>query len=214
MSTQTEAQRAIPEGTAWVVVLNSSGKQEYKEPHNVTPEDKLLRKKDGTVITARSKPGRPVVRPGISIEQTGKIDDFLTRVKQDPLLRQIKAQFKESPTMENRVLVALAEEQAKIKVAIEDRVSKGADTSQASVKRAGLLKQIYKLMTEGKSSNSGLDLESDAFKFVFNEILDNFKEALHLLKYKDEQIEGVFAQAASLFNDDWKSNIAKKLKAM
>lgn len=205
----------LPANVTRVQVSDQFGKVKFKKIADILDTDTVLFNGGGTPIVMTGKPGRktkPVMKAG-----TADIAEMLRAkelaVEEDELLETIKHN-PEGSTVLDFVMTGLAEEAASLAFERTEAERKGDSTSQISMRRINALKAVGDSWIKRKEqiANGGVDMDSPAFKRLFQFIMDTFREALEEdVKARPEMIETIFTSLSRRLDDDWTRDAVKKM---
>jgi hypothetical protein len=206
---------SLPPGTTRVQVTDEFGKTRYKKPSEIADNDVILRNSNGDPIVMTGRPGRkkkPDMQPANAAvaEQLRAKEMF---VEEDELLETIR-QNPEGSAVLDFVMQGLAEEAASLGFERAEAERKGESTSQISMRRINAYKAVGESWIKRKEqlANGGVDMESPAFKRLFQFIMDTFREALEEdVKARPEMIETIFTSFSRRLDDDWTREATKRM---
>jgi hypothetical protein len=138
-------------------------------------------------------------------------EDF---IEDDPLLHTVATNPEKSEVLDF-VMKALAEEAASLGFERKEAERKGEATSQISMRRIGALKAVGDSWLKRKEqiSSSGVDLDSPAFKRVFNLITETLGLALADAGLRPEMVETIFAAFSKrVMADEWDREALKRMQ--
>jgi len=225
MSRRTKDQRnrdtllaKVPDGAARIFVETELGEKKYKERHELADTDVIQTNKHGAPIVMQAKPGRkktPELEPATAavaelLKRKGEQlsdDDILRLAREDP----------ESPELLAQVIVGLGEEAASIKFEREEAERKGKETSNVSVRRINALKATADTWLKRKEqlAAQGVDLDSVAFKAVFQHIVKTMKEAMTGGGMRPEAVEAIFAKFSGIVDSpEWEAEVKNIIKGV
>jgi hypothetical protein len=178
--------------------------------------DEIQVNKEGTPIIMKGAPGR---RKNIILEPANRtIAEVLRRKEQalgiDPIITVAK-ENPESPDVLHQIMLALGQEAASIAFERSEAERNGTETSNLSIRRVNALKAIGDTWLKRKEqiASRGVDLESSAFKSLFNFIMETFRDALNSCEVRPELIETVFAKFAQIVGgEDWEGEARNRMK--
>jgi len=90
----------------------------------------------------------------------------------------------------------------------------GEDTSQLSMRRVQALKAIGDTWIKRKEQiqHRGIDLESPAFRAVFEFIAETYARAMQNAGVRQELVDSVTAQFSKLLDDAWMTEAKSRMK--
>ena len=205
----------LPPDTTRVQVTDEFGKTKYKKPADIRSTDTILLNGNGTPIVMTGRPGRkkkPEMKPANDnvAEMLRAKEDF---VEDDELLEKVR-ENPEGGTVLDHVMAGLAEEAASLAFERTEAERKGESTSQISMRRINALKAVGDSWIKRKEqlASGGVDMESPAFKRLFQFILDTLRDALEEdVKARPEMIETIFTAFSRRLDDDWTRDANKKM---
>lgn len=208
----------VPDGAKRIQVMTELGHIKYKDIVDLADSDEIQLKKDGTPIVMMAKPGR---KNDITLDPaTPEVAERLRRkqevIEEDSILG-VARENPESPDVLQQVVLALGEEAASIGFERQEAERQGQESSLISNRRIAALKAIADTWLKRKEQIAarGVDLESPAFKVLFDFIMTTVKEAMNSAGIRDEMIETVFAKLASSLGDDsWEAEAKRRMKSI
>lgn len=207
----------LPANVTRVQVSDEFGKIKFKQIADIQPADTILFNGSGSPVVMTGKPGRktkPVMKAANdniaemlrAKEQAVGDDELLDTIKHNP----------EGSTVLDFVMTGLAEEAASLAFERTEAERKGDSTSQISMRRINALKAVGDSWIKRKEqiASGGVDMDSPAFKRLFEFILDTFREALEEdVGARPEMIETIFTALSRRLDDDWTRDATKKMSA-
>jgi hypothetical protein len=198
-----------------VQVTDEFGKVKYKKVADICDLDTISLNGAGQPVVMTGKPGRrakPVMQAA-----NDKVAEMLRAkelaVDEDELLDVIKHN-PEGSTVLDHVMAGMAEEAASLSFERTEAERKGESTSQISMRRINALKAVGDTWIKRKEqiANGGVDMDSPAFRRLFQFIMDTFRIVLEEdLNTRPEMIETTFTALARRLDDDWKRDATKKM---
>lgn len=208
----------IPSGTYRVYVKTETGKLKYKEPVALADTDEIQVNRDGDPVVMTAHPGRkklPVLAP---VNET--VVEILKRKKEvlseDPVLRVTRAD-PESPDVLHQVVLALGDEAASIAFEREEAERKGDETSHLSVRRINALKALADTWLKRREQivSRGVDMETPAFRILFQYIVVTMKEAMDATGVHSSMTEAVFAKFSKMIDsNEWAAEAKNRMKGV
>lgn len=206
---------ALPVDTVRVQVLDEFKRTRYKKPVEVNDRDEILQNSLGEPIVMVGSPGRkkkPSLQP-VNANIAEKIRAKELYVDEDDLLDVVRGN-PEAGTVLDHVMRGLAEEAASLGFERVEADRTGQPTSQISMRRINALKAVGDSWLKRKEqlASGGVDMESPAFKRLFQFIMGTFRTALEQdVKARPEMIETVFTALSRRLDDDWHREATKKM---
>lgn len=208
----------VPDGATRIQVKTEMGKIKYKDIADLADSDEIQVKSDGTPIVMMQKPGR---KKDVTLDPaTPEVAEAIRRknetIEADAIL-EVARENPESPDVLQQIMLALGEEAASIGFERQEAERKGEETSLISNRRISALKAIGDTWLKRKEqiASRGVDLESPAFKVLFEYIMGTFRGALEDAGLQGEMVETVFAKLASLLNDEsWEAEAKRRMKSI
>lgn len=213
-STDPNVLALIPTAAHRICVLDEYGRQKYRRPDELLDTDKILLTDAGVPVVMKHAPGRArkVELPAKTTElgvvgkrrrESVADDDLLNAVVTNP----------EKPEVLDLVIQGLAEEAAVLAFERTEAERNGTDISQLSMRRVNTLKAVGDTWLKRKEqiANNGVDMDSPAFKKLFQFISNTFRAALASSGLRDEVIEMVFSQFGKKLDDDWRREAIKRM---
>lgn len=205
----------LPADTTRVQVIDEFGKTKYKKPTEIGVKDQILLNASGDPIVMTGRPGRkkkPDMQP-----VNDRVADVLRakelHVEDDELLTTITSN-PESGGVLDYVMRGLAEEAASLSFERTEAERQGQSTSQISMRRINALKAVGDSWLKRKEqlSSGSVDMDSPAFKRLFQFIMDTYRQALEEdVKARPEMIETIFTALSRRLDDDWMREAKKKM---
>ncbi len=208
----------VPDGAKRIQVKTEMGHLKYKDIADLADSDEIQTKKDGTPVVMMQKPGR---KKDISLDPaTPEVAEKMRRknevIEADAIL-EVAKDNPESPDVLQQVVLALGEEAASIGFERQEAERQGQESSLISNRRIQALKSLADIWLKRKEqiASRGVDMESPAFKVLFEFIMNTFKEAMNSSGLPNEMIETVFAKLASNLNDEgWEAEAKQRMKSI
>jgi hypothetical protein len=217
MSTSVHAAllATLPANTTRVQVTTDFGHVKFKKVADVSDTDTINLNSSGQPIVMSNSPGR---KSKIELKPINeKVGEMLRAkvifVDDDPLLSSVR-QNPEGSTVLDFVITGLAEEAASLSFERTEAERRGEETSQISIRKINALKAVGDTWIKRKEqlSNGAVDLDSPAFKRVFEFIMDTFRETLSVdVQVRPEMIETIFTAFSRRLTDDWSREAVKKM---
>ena len=208
----------VPDGATRIQVKTEMGHIKYKDIADLADKDEIQVKKDGTPIVMMTKPGRKkdVTLDPATPEVAEKIRRKNEIIDTDSIL-EVARENPESPDVLQQILLALGEEAASIGFERQEAERQGQETSLISNRRISALKAIGDTWLKRKEQISarGVDMQSPAFKVLFEFIMGTFRGALEDAGLAGEMVETVFSKLASSLNDEsWEAEAKRRMKSI
>jgi len=211
---------AIPPGMLRVKVIDEKGKVRWREvPNGVKPTDTLDLKSNGQPQWMEHPIGRPKAIGSLheTLAPTTERAGDLIRIKEaslrsDPIVLTAET-TPESPDVLNQVVLGIAEEAASLRFERMEAERQGEETSTLSMRRVAALKAIGDTWIKRKEQiqNQAVDLESPAFKSLFQFIGETFAKAMDLAGVREELKESTFAKFANSLDEEWKTEAKSRM---
>ena len=198
-----------------IQVQNEKGQPKWRSLSDLSDNDTIVLREDGSPYVMKGKPGR---KAAVDLDPANPVVAEIMRRKEDSLKKDpIVIQTKETPESSdvlNQVLSALAEEAASLGFERHEAEWQGKETSQISVRRINALKAVGETWLRRKEqiSTKEIDLESSAFKALFEFIMNTFQGALEDSGMRPEMVETVFAKISNRLEDDWENEARNRMK--
>ena len=205
----------LSEDAKRIKVEDENGQKKWRDVDDLHDTDSIILKADGEPYIMNTKPGRKA-NPKIQAanEVVGeKIRQKNIQEDHDPLLRTIKADPDGNRVLDH-ILTGLAEEAFSLKYERSEAERQGQQTSAISVRRVNALKALGDTYLKRKEqiSTSSVDMESNAFKTLFEFILETFRGAMEDSNLRTEMIETVFAKLTKRLENNWEDEAKNKMK--
>lgn len=206
---------SLSEDAKRIKVEDENGQKKWRDVDDLHDTDSIILKADGEPYIMNTKPGRKA-NPKIQAanEVVGeKIRQKNIQEDHDPLLRTIKADPDGSRVLDH-ILTGLAEEAFSLRYERSEAERQGEKTSAISVRRVNALKALGDTYLKRKEQigSSSVDMDSNAFKTLFEFILETFRGAMEDSNLRTEMIETVFAKLTKRLEDNWEEEAKNKMK--
>lgn len=207
----------IPTGAARIYVKTETGKFRYKDIAQLAASDDIQVNQNDEPIVMMGKPGR---KRNITLAPANDtVAEILKRKKDaleaDPVLKVTRTD-PESADVLHQVVLALGGEAASIGFERQEAERKGEETSQFSVRRINALKAMADTWLKRKEQlvSRGVDMDSPAFKTLFNYIVITMREAMDSTGVRPEVREAAFAKFGKVVDsDEWVSEARNRMKS-
>jgi hypothetical protein len=216
--TTQEILDSLPKDVSRIQVVDEFGKQRYRKIAEILPTDKIVMNGRGLPVTMSTDPGRPQKITGMDLPPVNESVAEVIRAKHNSMksdeLTHIVRTNPESSNVLDLVLTAIAEEAASLGFERQDLERRGQPTSQVSLRRIGALKAIGETWLRRKEqiANSGVDMDSPAFKRLFLYLTETFTASMNDAKLRPEMIQTIFSKlAARLDDDDWRREAIRRM---
>lgn len=206
---------SLTEDAKRIKVEDENGNKKWRDVDALHDNDSIILKADGDPYVMNTKPGRKA-NPKIQAanEVVGeKVRQKVIQEDHDPLLRTIKSNPDGNRVLDH-ILTGLAEEAFSLKFERSEAERQGQATSAISVRRVNALKALgdtYLKRKEQMDSGS-VDMESTAFKILFEFILETFRGAMEDSNLRTEMVETVFAKLTKRLENNWEEEAKNKMK--
>ena len=215
---QADLLALAPPGTKRIKVRTELGVNKYRPMDEVAPSDVILTRADGNPIVMRTDPGR---KTEIGLEPlTAEVAEIVRRKQeylvQDDIL-QIVAADPESTDVLQQIMVGLGQEAASIGFERKEAERNGKETRLLSNSRVAVLRALGETWLKRKEqlTGKGVDLDSSAFRVLFQFIMETFRDSMTASKAPDEMIQTVFAKFGQMANgDDWSNEARSRMKKL
>jgi len=214
-----------PPNATRVKVVTAEGKEKWRIlPGLVGPEEQVLL--DTDTIALSSKKRRPIFmtgKPGRKVRPKRHPKDELVKVivkdkeehmKKDPLLAAVR-ENPESVEVLHETIKAIANEVSSLEFERIEADRKGEGSAMLSNRRIAALTKIGDtwLKRMDQIMSKGIDLESPAFKGVYNLIMETFREAMSSANIREEAIKLTFTKFSHRVEaDDWWNEARMRMK--
>lgn len=216
--TTQEILDSLPKDVSRIQVVDEFGKQRYRKIAEILPTDKIVMNGRGLPVTMSTDPGRPQKITGMDLPPVNESVAEVIRAKHNSMksdeLTHVVRTNPESSNVLDLVLTAIAEEAASLGFERQDLERRGQPTSQVSLRRIGALKAIGETWLRRKEqiANSGVDMDSPAFKRLFEFIVETFRLSMADAKMRPEMINTIFAKLSNRLNDDdWAREAGRRM---
>lgn len=206
----------IPPGTVRVYVRAETGQFHYKDLDQLADTDEIQVDRHGKPIVMMTKPGR---KKQITLTPANDTVAEILRRKaeaedRDPILRVAKTD-PESTDVLHQIVLALGGEAASILFERTEAERRGEETSGLSVRRIKALEALAGTWLKRKEQlvSRGVDLDSPAFRAVFQYIVTTMQESMSSLGLRSELIETVFAKFSKVVDsEEWGTEARNRMK--
>jgi hypothetical protein len=214
----------IPDDAVRVKVIDEKGNERYRDVASdgldaILDSDEIVVHR-GKLVVMQDKPGRrkqaPVPKPPPPVNQTVAV---LVQQKQeffenDALLQQLESGIDAEDVL-HLVMTGFAQEAASLNFERIEAERTGKETSQLSIRRINALKALGETWIKRKEQLAGrmIDLESPAFRKLFEFMLDCFRESMHKGGVPRDQAETVFVELSERMTDEtWEEEARKRMR--
>jgi hypothetical protein len=221
--TREELLALIPEDAVRIKVRDEKGKERYRNIENnfdaILASDEIV-VHNGSVVTMAEKPGRrkktPVPKPPPPVNQTvaALVQQKKNFFDTDPLLQQLESGIDAEDVL-HLVMTGFAQEAASLNFERIEAERTGKETSQLSIRRINALKALGETWIKRKEQLSGrmIDLESPAFRKLFEFMLECFRESMLKGGIPRDQAETVFvALSERMTEETWEEEARKRMR--
>jgi len=198
-----------------IKVEDENGNKKWRDIDDLHDTDSIILKADGDPYVMNTKPGR---KANPKIQAANEVVGEKVRQKNiqedhDPLLRSVKADPDGNKVLDH-ILTGLAEEAFSLKYERSEAERQGQQTSAISVRRVNALKALGDTYLKRKEQMDGssVDMDSTAFKVLFEFILETFRGAMEDSNLRTEMVETVFAKLSKRLEDNWEDEAKNKMK--
>ena len=205
---------SLPPDAQRIQVVDEMGKTKYRKIAEIAENDTIVIGDGGQPIVMTAPVGRPskveLLPPNPQVAELRKQKKVY--LEEDELLQTIKKHPEKSAVLDY-VMGGLAEEAASLGFERNEAERNGEATSQISMRRINALKAVGDSWLKRKEqiSNSGVDMDSPAFKKLFGFILETVRETMGESHLRPEMVDTVFANLAKKLNDEWTKNALKRM---
>lgn len=198
-----------------IKVEDENGQKKWRDLEDLHDTDSIILRADGEPYVMNTKPGRkanPKILPANEVVGE-KVRQKHIQEDHDPLLRTIKANPDGNKVLDH-ILTGLAEEAFSLKFERSEAERQGQATSAISVRRVNALKALGDTYLKRKEQMDGssVDMDSTAFKILFEFILETFRGAMEDSNLRTEMIETVFAKLTKRLESNWEDEAKNKMK--
>lgn len=221
--TRDEILALIPQGAKRVKVIDEKGHERWR---NIEGSFDSLADTDeiplvgGEPTISMKQPGRrrktPVAatpqpaNPNVAAIQAQK-DQYL---RKDPLIKQL-VKGVDSEDVLHLAMMGFADEAASLAFERAEAERNGKETSQLSIRRINALKAIAETWIKRKEQLAGksIDMNSPAFKRLFEFLLDTFRECMFNNGIPEDQAETIFVGLSERIVDEtWELEAQNRMK--
>ena len=213
-----DLKRKIPAGALSVQVLDAAtGKTKYKAVDVLTEFDVIQLNKHGIPIVMKKSPGKA---KQVVIEPVTPVAAEMIRQKSDALLFDpvlvVARARPEDPDVLHQIVLALGAESASIGFERYQAEIRGEKTSDLSVRRVNSLKAMADTWLKRKDqiASRGIDMSSPAYRVFMGSVLGLFKGSMESSGVRPELIETIFAKLSKSMNDEWETDVKRKMHNM
>jgi len=210
----------IPPTAQRVKVLDEKGQIRLRKIEDLRDTDTLSLNDTGLPVFVEGQIGKPPAtkKTDDAMPPASPIIGDILRIKQgmlrnDPLIQAAET-APESAEVLNQVLLGISEEVASLRFERMEAERNGEDTSQLSMRRVQGLKAMADTWIKRKEQiqHRGIDLESPAFRAVFEFISETFTRAMQNAGVRQELCDSVTAQFSKLLDDAWMTEAKSRMK--
>ena len=222
--TRDELIALIPTDAKRVKVVDEKGQERWRDLES-GGFDAILDSDEIVLVSGRphimtEKPGRrkkaPAPKPpaptSTAVAQLVAAKAYF--LDNDPLLLQLERGL-DSEDVLHLVMQGFAQEAASLNFERVEAERTGKETSQLSIRRINALKALGETWIKRKEQLSGrqIDLESPAFRKLFEFMLECFRESMHNGGISRDQAETVFvALSERMVEETWEEEARKKMR--
>jgi len=221
--TREELLALIPDDAVRIKVIDEKGKERYRNIEDgldgILESDEIV-VHNGAVVTMAEKPGRrkkaPAPKPPPPVNQTvaALVEQKREFFDNDPLLQQLERGIDAEDVL-HLVMTGFAQEAASLAFERSEAERTGKETSQLSIRRINALKALGESWIKRKEQLAGrmIDLESPAFRKLFEFMLECFREAMHKGGISRDQAETVFVSLSERMSEEiWEEEARKRMR--
>jgi len=214
----------VPPDATRVKVKTAEGKEKWRLiPGMVGPEEQALLDTDTIVLNKKRRPMFMAGKPGRKVQPKRDPKDELVKVivkdkqehmAKDPLLAAVR-ENPESVEVLHETIKAIANEVSSLEFERIEADRKGEGSAMLSNRRIAALTKIGDtwLKRMDQIMSKGIDLESPAFKGVYNLIMETFREAMASANIREEAIKMTFTKFSHRVEaDDWWNEARMRMK--
>ena len=204
----------LTEDAKRIKVEDENGKKKWRDLDDLHDNDSIILKADHPYVM-NTKPGR---KANPKIQAANEMVGEKVRLKEiqedhDPILRTIKSNPDGNKVLDH-ILTGLAEEAFSLKFERAEAERQGLATSAISVRRVNALKALGDTYLKRKEQNGSgsVDMDSSAFKILFEFILETFRGSMEDSNLRTEMVETVFAKLTKRLDSSWEDDAKNKMK--
>lgn len=210
----------IPASAQRVKVIDDKGATKLRKIEELRASDTLSLNDIGLPVFVEGQIGKPPAtkKTDDAMPPASPVIGDILRIKQgmlrnDPIIQAAET-APESAEVLNQVILGLTEEVASLRFERMEAERKGEDTSQISMRRIQGLKATADTWIKRKEQiqHRGIDLESPAFRAVFEFISETFTRAMQNAGVRQELCDSVTAQFSKLLDDTWMTEAKSRMK--
>lgn len=208
---------------ARVKITRPNGTARFVSVNQVSPNDQIVTKPDGTPVVMQGLPGRPA-KSGVAAvppaQHAGNqnIKNHQSKhsmIARDPLVRltQVNPDAKQ---VADQLLLEAAEEMAAIKYERQAAEQRGDSSYQMSVKRIAGLVQLSNVWLKRYESSLGsgqVDLSSPGVQALINFLVETFRDALDQSGMPQSGADGVLAKMTKMMDQSWTVEAEARIKS-
>lgn len=210
----------LPHGVERVLVKTPDGKKSYKLLAEVTDEDEIQLKKDGTPIGSMNPVGRPPI--GVAFTLSAGDPGGVKRAQMDSHIHHdvlVSGLRKDQETSEvlSQVLREISQDIARIDyLRAQVDPDRRAEIADLTIKRIKALGQFYDTLFrryEISLEKNVPDVRSPAVKEVVRYLLETVREMMIKVKVRAETIDSVFNELGPTLSDPtWESQLKSRME--
>lgn len=222
--TRDELLELIPADAVRVKVIDEKGQERYRDLESegfdaILDSDEIVLLKGNPVVT-KGRPGRrkktPAPKPPPAVSQTvAQLQAAKSAyMEADALLSQLESGIDAEDVL-HLVMQGFAQEAASLAFERSEAERTGKETSQLSIRRINALKALGETWIKRKEQLAGrmIDLESPAFRKLFEFMLDCFRESMHNGGVSRDQAETVFVTLSERMTEEtWEEEARKRMR--
>jgi len=210
----------IPATAQRVKVLDDKGQTRLRKIEELKAGDTLSLNDSGLPVFVEGQIGKPPAtkKTDDAMPPASPLIGDILKIKQgmlrnDPIIQAAET-TPESAEVLNQVLLGISEEAASLRFERMEAERNGEDTSQLSMRRVQALKAIGDTWIKRKEQiqHRGIDLESPAFRAVFEFIAETYARAMQNAGVRQELVDSVTAQFSKLLDDAWMTEAKSRMK--
>lgn len=210
----------IPPTAQRVKVIDEKGAKRLRKIEELKATDVLSLNDGGLPVFVEGQIGKPPAtkKTADALPPASPLIGDILKIKQgmirnDPIIQAAET-TPESAEVLNQVLLGISEEAASLRFERMEAERNGEDTAQLSMRRVQALKAIGDTWIKRKEQiqHRGIDLESPAFRAVFEFIAETFARAMQNAGVRQELADSVTAQFSKLLDDTWMAEAKSRMK--
>lgn len=206
------------QGVERVLVRTPEGKSVYKSPKDVTEEDSIQTKRDGSPIVCVAPPGRPTSSAPLTASDPG---GFFTvqmgeHVRHDPVVMALRRDMETSAVL-SQVLSEIGQDIARLDyLRVQTDPNRRAEIADLTVKRIRALGSFYDTLAhrfELSKAQNIPDVRSPVIKEVVRTTLETARDGMVKAGVRSEVVDAVFTLLGPILSEpSWEAQLRSRME--